>query len=436
MTLFSLPPAAKASVSQAVGRLFSRRRRPSQPVLVVLVLVVGALVAWWLLETGPAAKEQKPKPRSVLVEVRPVVFAPSRSQVEAFGTVLPARQVELRSQVSGEVVQVSNNLLPGGLVREGETLLGIEPADYSLAVRQSVGEVAEAEAALKLEQGNRDVALREYELLGEKVGGESLELILRKPQYDSAVARLAAARAKLEKAGLDLARTRLRAPFAAVVLKKEVDQGTRLVVNSPLVTLAGTARYWIEVVLPVEQLQWITVPRREGELGSPVRVRDAAWGEGVYRNGHVLRLAADLEEQGRLARLLVAVDDPLGLQSGKEDVPRLFIGSYVRVEIEGKKFAAVATVERSLLRDGDKVWLMNPENLLEIRPVTVAFRARETVLVVGGLAAGERLVVSDLAGPVAGMRLRTPDMPTEDEEKKSKAGKNGKQGGKKSGGKP
>ena len=57
-------------------------------------------------------------------------------------------------------------LLPGGLVRAGETLLGIEPADYTLAVRQLAGEVAEAEAALKLEQGNRDVALREYELLG------------------------------------------------------------------------------------------------------------------------------------------------------------------------------------------------------------------------------------------------------------------------------
>ena len=423
MTLFSLPPDAKASVFQVVGRLFSQHRRPSQPVLAVLVLVVGALAVWWLLETGPTAKEQKPKPHSVLVEVRPVVFTSDRTRVEAFGTVLSARQVELKSQVSGEVVQVSTNLLPGGLVRAGETLLGIEPADYTLAVRQLAGEVAEAEAALKLEQGNQDVALREYELLGEKVGDESLELVLRKPQYDSALARLEAARAKLEQAGLDLARTTVKSPFAAIVLKKEVDQGTRLVVNSPLVTLAGTARYWIEVVVPVGQLQWLTVPRREGERGSPVRVYDAAWGEGIYRDGHVLRLAADLEEQGRLARLLVAVDDPLGLQAGKVNVPRLFIGSYVRVEIEGKKLAEVATVERSLLRDGDQVWLMDSENRLEIRPVTVAFRARDTVLVADGLAPGERLVVSDLSGPVAGMRLRTSDMPTADEEKKGEGDK-------------
>jgi RND family efflux transporter MFP subunit len=436
MTFFPKPPDSKASAVQAVSRFFSHHGKLSQPVLALLVLAVGALAAWWLLETGPAAKEQKPKPRSVLVEVRPVVFAPNRSRVEAFGTVVPARQVELSSQVTGEMVQVNANLLPGGLVREGEILLGIEPADYALAVRQLAGEVAEAEAALKLEQGNRDVALREYELLGEEVGGESLDLVLRKPQHDSALARLEAARAKLAQAGLDLARTTVKAPFDAVVLKKEVDLGTRLMVNSPLVTLAGTARYWIDVVVPVGQLQWLTVPRREGELGSPVRVYDAAWGEGVYRDGHVLRLAADLEEQGRLARLLVEVDDPLGLQAPQEKAPRLFIGSYVRVEIDGRKLEAVATVERSLLRDGDQVWLMDSENRLEIRPVTVAFRSRDTVLVAGGLVPGERLVVSDLGGPVAGMRLRTPDMPAEDEGEKGKAEKNGGQGGKTSGGKP
>jgi hypothetical protein len=149
-----------------------------------------------------------------------------------------------------------------------------------------------------------------------------------------------------------------------------------------------------------------------------------------------LRLAADLEEQGRLARLLVEVDDPLGLQAPQEKAPRLFIGSYVRVEIDGRKLEAVATVERSLLRDGDQVWLMDSENRLEIRPVTVAFRSRDTVLVAGGLVPGERLVVSDLGGPVAGMRLRTPDMPAEDEGEKGKAEKNGGQGGKTSGGKP
>ncbi len=179
--------------------------------------------------------------------------------------------------------------------------------------------------------------------------------------------------------------------------------------NSPLFTLVGADCFWIEALVPVAQLAWLTIPEKEGRRGSPVRVHDPAWGEGVFRKGRVLRVAAELEEQGRLARLLVAVEDPLGLAGGKGAQARLFVGSYVRLEIEGKPLASVAPVERALLRDGDQVWLLNGSGELEIRPVEVAFRGRERVLVSRGLEAGELLVMTDLAAPVPGMKLRTAD---------------------------
>jgi hypothetical protein len=112
------------------------------------------------------------------------------------------------------------------------------------------------------------------------------------------------------------------------------------------------------------------------------------------------------------------VDDPLQLKNKTAGKPKLFIGSYVRVEIEGQELDSVISLDRSVLRDGDHVWIMDPDNRLEIRQVEVAFRSRDQVLITGGVQAGERLVVSSLAAPVQGMALRTRDA----EGKKDNAG--------------
>lgn len=379
-------------------------------VLPLAVLVVGGLLAYWLFQTGPQVTSRPPAPEAVLVEVQPVVFGPGQALVEAMGTVVPAREVTLSAPVGGEIVRMSSNLIQGGLFREGETLLAVEQADYDLVVRQLAGEVAEAEAALQLEQGFQDVARREYEILGEKLGDDELELVLRKPQLDTARARLETARARLDRARLDLERTVVRAPFSSVVQQRQVNLGSRVAANAPLVTLLGTDEFWVEVVVPVQYLQWLAIPRNPGERGALARVYDgAAWGEGIFRQGRVLRLAADLEEQGRMARLLVAITDPLGLLAENRGRPRLFVGSYVRLELEGKKLDSVAPLSRSLLRDGDRVWIMNDENRLEIRTVEIAFRHRDRVLVSGGIRPGERLVSSGLAAPVAGLPLRTKE---------------------------
>ena len=96
--------------------------------------------------------------------------------------------------------------------------------------------------------------------------------------------------------------------------------------NTALMTLAGTDQYWIDLKVPVVDLKWIRIPRGNQRDGSKVRIFDRdAWGQNVWREGRVIRLLAGLEAQGRMARLLVAVDEPALL--GDEDAA-------VRVAIE------------------------------------------------------------------------------------------------------
>lgn len=374
----------------------------------VAVLAAGAAVALWLMETGPQAKPRPQARNATLVAVSTVDYGPQQTVVSGMGTVAAARNVELKPRVNGEIIELNRNLVPGGHFRKGETMLKIDPTDYRLAVRQLATDVAKAESDLQLEQGNQLVAQKEYKLLGETVSNEEKALMLRRPQLENLRATLEAARAKLEQARIDLARTEIKAPFNAVVQSRAVNIGTRADESSVLATLVGTDAYWVEVSVPVSQLRWIRIPQTDGDQGSLVRVFDsAAWGDGVFRQGRVIRLEAGLEEQGRMARLLVRVEDPLGLKPGSAGQPRMLIGSYVRVEIEGQAVASAAAIKREFIRNGNSVWVMNSKGGLDIRPVKIAFRGTDRLLITGGIDPGERLVTTDLASPVAGMPLCT-----------------------------
>jgi hypothetical protein len=116
-----------------------------------------------------------------------------------------------------------------------------------------------------------------------------------------------------------------------------------------------------------------------------------------------------VEEQGRMAKLLAEIFDPLALQNSTKVQPELLLGSYVRVEIAGAELPHAAVIERDLVHDGNQVWVMDDQGTLDIRTVDIAFRGKEKVLVTAGISEGELLITSNLPSPVQGMSLRLKD---------------------------
>ena len=376
-------------------------------ILPLLVVVMGLVVVLILMETGPQA-QRKERPRNArLVDVEVVRRSDQPIVVDAMGTVVPSRVVDLKPRVSGEIMAIADEFVPGGRFLAGETLVRIDPTDYALLVRQRKSDVAKTQSAYQLETAQTSVAEREFELLGETIAEDERDLVLRKPQLESARAAYEAAEAVLEDARLDQERTRVTAPFNGVLQNRQVNVGTQVTPTTSLGTLVGTDEYWIDVSVPVDQLQWLQIPGSKRGVGSMVRIyNEAAWGREVFRTGHVIRLAPAVEAEGRMARLLVAVDDPLGTEESVKSLPSMLLGTYVRVEITGIALDQALVVRRTSLHDGDIIWIMNEADQLEIRPARVVFRGRDEVLVEQTVRLGERVVTTDLGAPVAGMPLR------------------------------
>ncbi|MFI4897671.1 MAG: efflux RND transporter periplasmic adaptor subunit [Phycisphaerales bacterium JB059] len=395
-----------------------------------VVLVAALLGAERMMETTPKTPRRPPERLARLVEVQR--FEASTRAVlldTAMGVVMPARSVELKPQVSGRVEWLEPELHPGAIYASGSPLVRIERADFELAVAEQRAAIASAEADLSaaeasvitaendlaLEMGNQSVSLREYELLGESIDDANRDLVLRVPQLKAAQAAVQSAEATVEaaqaakqaaetrlaQAELNLQRTEIRAPYNVVVAEKHVDVGDVVSSTTPVLTLYGIDEFWIELAIPSSQLRWVEEGVSRVRLSNP-----AAWGPDRSREGRVLRLLPDVDSGGRMARVLVSVPDPKAHAPENAGLPQLLVNDYLTATIEGRSVEGVIELPRTLVREGETVWVMNDRDELEIRPIQMAYRGREHVLVSSGLASGERVVTSDLAAPVAGMPLR------------------------------
>jgi len=380
----------------------------------VIVLVIGVAVAGYIKNTGPKASRKQPLGKAVLVEAVQVHPTSEPVTIKALGSVVPAREIALKSRVSGEIVKVDPAFIAGGIINEGSEILRIDLLDYELALVKAKVQVAKADSELQIEMGRQEVAKREWGLLNgrERPAAHDSGLALRKPQLARVKAELDAAKADLDQAGINLERTVVRAPFNAVVRSKNVDVGSHISTQDTLATLAGADEYRIQVSVPVDRLKWISFPDNRGKGGSRVDIRYGNSNSAASkRHGKVIKLLSDLEKEGRMARILVSVKDPLDLKSGKTGRLPLLIDSVVHVEIEGIRLAGILKIPRTALREGSKIWLADRSGKLIVRNAGILWRDAETVLLKEGLKEGELLVLSDIPAPVEGMKLRLNGAP-------------------------
>lgn len=371
----------------------------------LLLVAVGVTTTVFLTEPT-AQRETATKETAMLVDVVEVERGTFRPELVAMGTVEPAQEITLSPRVSGEIVERDPAFTPGGRVREGQVLLRIDPADYENALAQRQSELRRATADLEIEMGRRNVAEQDLQLFDGELPAQSRALVLREPQLDTARAAVEAARAAVAQAELDLQRTAVRAPFDALILRRDVNVGSQVAPGEPLGHLVGIDAYWVTTTVPLSQLRWIRFPDESGEEGSEVLVRDdAAWPDGVHRAGHVESLVGALEGETRLARVLVSVPDPLAQGPNDPDTPALMIGSFVRAQILAREVEDVVKIHRDHVRQNDTAWVMEEEQL-RIRELEILVRDRSHAYVTSGLEDGDRVVVTNLSTVTDGAPLR------------------------------
>jgi len=381
--------------------------------IVAAGLVLGATLVW----TGPTTKPEEKVSGARIVRTIRISPGTEYIAVSAQGPVTPAQKVTVKSQVGGRVVRHHESLVPGGFIRQGEELIGIDPSDYELDLAEQESALEEAEFELAVEKGRQVVAQREWKLLESDLTDSEVNqsLVLREPHLRRTQAMVRSATNQIARAELALARTSLTAPFNAMVLDEAIEQGQLVEAGNDIATLVGTDEFWVQATLPVADLRRIRLPGPD-EPGAAARIfLDIGNGKPVSWHGTVVRLLSDLEPTGLMARVLVRVEDPLGLEGDGNKLP-LLLGSYVRVDIDAGTLNNVLVVPRSALREGDRIWVVDGDNQLHIRDAEILWTRQDTVLIANVINPGEQLVISGLRTALPGMKVDPqPDAPSADQ---------------------
>jgi RND family efflux transporter MFP subunit len=383
------------------------------------VLIGGALVVAGLIgaiafvKTKPEAQRGKAMSSMVPVVETMLLEVSSLPQVvEGLGTVKADQSATLIAEVSGQILAVSDTLVEGALVRKGDLLLEIDDAEYQCDVADAEGDLLAAQADLRLEEGEQAVARHELTLVGEDVDEAYKDLILRAPQLQSAQAAVMSAQAALNTAKLDVARTKIRAPYDAVIVSTLADVGDHASTSAGLIELAAINRYFVQAAVPLRALLPLS------KLGKEPYEATLILSDGSEYPAQTFKLLPDLTDTGRMAQLLLVVDSPYKM-AGRP----LLLNEMVRFRIQGDVADGVSLLPRKYLRDGDVVWMLGADKKLRILPAEVLMGYADEVLVRIEGTEGLELVKTDLSAAVEGMQLKKVGEPAPDDEAAPATGK-------------
>jgi RND family efflux transporter MFP subunit len=386
---------------------------------IALMLVAIGLVGFKVLKSSKGdLGRQKPHLPLPMVRVAPVQVGMVDMRLTGDGTVQALTESHVVPQVSGQVIEVSDNLVNGGAFKKGELLLVIDPRDYKIAVTLAAANVKDAESSYELARQESEAAQREWQRIHPKEPAPAL--VAKEPQLAAAMANLEARRASLEKTRLNLERTRIVAPFDGRLGAENVGVGQYVTPGQVLATIyAANAA---EIVIPMDDadLQWFAVPgfTTDENSGANATVRANVAGRDMTWPGEVVRVEGKISEQTRMINVVVRVADPYATQ------PPLAIGQFVEVNIFGGTLAEATIIPRAALHDADTVWAVAPDATLDngngpddgrsvgrlsFRTVDVARMDERGVVIRGGLKDGDRVVISPLKGATDGMRVRFVD---------------------------
>jgi RND family efflux transporter MFP subunit len=322
--------------------------------------------------------------------------------IAAQGTLQAHTEVALAAQVGGRVLEVHPDLRAGGRFGAEELLLRLDPIEFELALAEARAGLAAAQTQLANQHAEAAAAVAEWQAV--QGAAPAPALVLRQPQIAEAEARLLAAKAKLERAELDLRRTALRLPFAVCVLNANVAAGDLIAAGTPLGRVYDAARFEIPVPLEDHELKLLAVPGLNAPpgAGSLAEASVSLAGQEHHCSGRIVRLEGQIDPRSRLARVVVEVTVPLSVDSLPSVV--LLPGAFARVRLAAQPLQDVVAVSRQHLHADGVVWMERGGRLEFVTPEVV--HAADAELYLRGLPADARLVTSPLEVVTAGMAIR------------------------------
>ena len=370
-----------------------------KPLFILLGAFAISYLLWLLGQVQPDPVEEAPAPDVIVEILTPKDF---KIQISSNGTTTPLTQTVLTAEVGGEVIYRSKKFSEGSSVIEGEILAKIDDTDLQLQYKNALLQLANAEVQHSLQLAEAEVAKEAWEKIGY---GVASDLTLKKPQLKQTKALLEVAKAQVSSAKNKLNKTEIVAPYAGRIQSVNIDLGTTIIPGQPVGAMYTSSEIEITLAVKDNDLQFLSIPMDGRKLNpseqASVVIESFYKGKTQSWEGKLERVDGVIDPITRMINLIgVFKNDFI-----ETDKPNLPIGLFVEAKIDGITLKNIFEIPINSISKDNEVYIVDKDNQLELRKLTVLKKYSEFVIIKDGLKAGERIVTSKLSTASNGIKV-------------------------------
>jgi len=360
-----------------------------------ITLILGVAIS-----LGGCAKKEGPAALAPEVEVTPVTQQDVPLYTECIATLDGYVNAQIQPQVSGYLMK--QNYREGTFVHKGDLLFEVDPRPFEAALQQTKGQLAQAEA--QLGKTKLDVA-RDTPLARESAIPQA-QLDNDVQAYEAAQAMVAAAKAQVDQADLNLGFTRVRSLIDGVAGLAKGQIGDLVGPTTVLTTVSQVEP--IKAYFAISEQQYMKFADRisavaEGRRrGGEEKILELVLSDGsVYpRRGLVVLADRQVDVKTGTIRMVGAFENPGGI---------LRPGMFGRVRaVTGVAKAALLVPQRSVVeaQGSYSVVVVDSNNQASIRPVKMGERVGQMWVITDGIKAGEQVIAEGMQKAREGVTVR------------------------------
>ena len=370
-----------------------------KPLFILLGAFALSYLLWFLGQVQPDPIEELPPPDVIVEILTPKDF---QVQISSNGTTTPFTQTVLTAEVGGEVIYRSKKFAEGASVIEGEILAKIDDTDLQLQYKNALLQLANAEVQYSLQLAEAEGAKEAWDKIGD---GVASDLTLKKPQLKQAEAFLEVAKAQVSSAAKRLNKTEIIAPYAGRIQNVNIDLGTTIIPGQPVGAMYTSSEIEITLAVKDNDLQFLSIPMDGRKLNpseqASVVIESFYKGKTQSWEGKLERVDGVIDPITRMINLIgVFKNDFI-----ETDKPNLPIGLFVEAKIDGITLKNIFEIPINSISKDNEVYIVDKDNQLELRKLTVLKKYSEFVIIKDGLKAGERIVTSKLSTASNGIKV-------------------------------
>jgi len=381
-------------------------------ILVPVIIIIATTALIMLIFNNPPTSQRAKPSKAPQMTVATTTLAPQTYQVviQSFGTVKPRTQSVLFAQVSGQINHVSKQFRAGGFFEEGDILMQLDDRDHRAEVKIAQASLMAAKQNLQEEDARVKQAKADWKRLGN--GKAPNALVLRQPQFEAAKAQVLSAEAQLDKVELSLERTKIIAPYAGRILKKNVDIGQVISSNTQLADIFAVD--YVEIRLPIKNkdLPLMKLPEEyrnahdefEASLNSAAQGNNSSslisnvvissdlMGVQVWQ-GKIVRTESAIDEMSQQLYVVAQIIRPYdGVYNQGAQIK---MGQYVTAQITGREIENALVIPSSAIYQGSYVYIVQ-DGLLMRKEIQIDWQNGTESIVTQGLIAGDEFVLTSL----------------------------------------